>query len=93
MKEIGIRDLKSHLTSIIRAVREESVEYTVTLHGKPVAVIRPYTPAEEANQRNQQIADELAQLDRLAEAIGKEWTIAQSGAEILEELREESACR
>jgi hypothetical protein len=45
----------------------------------------------EANQRTQQIADELAQFDRLAAATGKVWTVAQSGAEILETLRDDSA--
>ena len=93
MKEIGVRDLKSHLTKVIRAVHEEAVEYTVTLHGQPVAVIRPYTVTEGAEQRKQQVAAELALFEQLAEQVGESWQSDRNSAELLEELREESACR
>lgn len=93
MKEIGVRDLKSHLTAVIRAVREEAVEYTVTLHGEPVAVIRPYTVTEETEKRNRQVAAELALFEQLADQVGQSWQSNRSGVELLEELREESACR
>ncbi|MCB9138781.1 MAG: type II toxin-antitoxin system Phd/YefM family antitoxin [Caldilineaceae bacterium] len=93
MKKIGVRDLKSRLTAVIRAVREDAVEYTVTVHGQPVAVIRPYTVTEEADCRSRQIADELSRLDQLAGQIGENWAASQAGVDILEEMREESACR
>lgn len=93
MKKIGVRDLKSRLTAVIRAVREDAVEYTVTVHGQPVAVIRPYTVTEEADRRSRQIADELSRLDQLAGQIGENWAASQAGVDILEEMREESACR
>ena len=41
MPEIGIRELKSQASEIMRAVREERAEYIVTLRGKPVAMIVP----------------------------------------------------
>lgn len=47
MPEIGIRQLKNEASEIIRAVREERVEYIVTLRGKPVAVLRPLAPVEK----------------------------------------------
>ena len=43
MEEIGVRKLKSQLTNVVRAVREEQAEYTVTVRGQPVAVLRPFT--------------------------------------------------
>ena len=39
--QIGIRQLKNDASEIIRAVREDKVEYVVTHCGHPVAVIRP----------------------------------------------------
>ncbi len=42
MPEIGIRELKSQASEIMRAVREERAEYIVTLRGKPVAMIVPF---------------------------------------------------
>ena len=38
---IGVRELKNHVSRVIRAVREEMAEYVVTLRGEPVAVLRP----------------------------------------------------
>lgn len=48
MVEIGIRQLKNEASEILRAVREEGVEYVITYRGQPVAVLRPLeTPAED----------------------------------------------
>ena len=44
---IGIRDLKNQTSRIVRAVREEMAEYVITLQGKPVALLRPITEADE----------------------------------------------
>ncbi len=93
MKEIGVRELKSQLTNVVRTVREAQVEYTVTVHGQPVAVLRPFTQDDALRMQREKIDDELAALDELAQAIGSEWTSSQSGVDILEELREESSCR
>ncbi len=40
-QQIGVRELKNRLTEIIREIKETGVEYTVTVHGQPVASIRP----------------------------------------------------
>lgn len=42
MPEIGIRELKSQASEIVRAVREERAEYVITLRGRPVAMIVPF---------------------------------------------------
>ncbi len=47
MPEIGIRQLKNETSEILRAVREERVEYIVTLRGEPVAILRPFAPVEK----------------------------------------------
>jgi prevent-host-death family protein len=45
MPEIGVRQLKNEASEILRAVREEKIEYTITLRGQPVALLRPIKPA------------------------------------------------
>ncbi len=42
MHEIGVRDLKTHASEIIRKVREEQATYTITYRGKPVGVLLPF---------------------------------------------------
>ena len=93
MKQIGVRDLKSQLNNIVRSVREEQVEYTVTIHGEPVAVLRPYTDGDSVQSREEMIEHELAMIDELANEIGQSWSSPESSLDILERLREESACR
>lgn len=41
MPFVSIRELKNEASEIIRTVREDRVEYVVTLRGRPVAVILP----------------------------------------------------
>ncbi len=41
MPSVGIRELKSQTSEIVRQVREERAEYIVTLRGEPVAVLLP----------------------------------------------------
>jgi prevent-host-death family protein len=41
MPTIGVRELKSHASEIVRMIREERAEYVVTLRGEPVAVLLP----------------------------------------------------
>jgi len=41
MPYVGIKELKNQTTEILRGVREEGLEYVVTFHGRPVAVLLP----------------------------------------------------
>jgi len=45
MPEIGIRELKSQASEILRAVREERAEYVITHRGRPVAMLVPFEEA------------------------------------------------
>ena len=93
VKKIGVRDLKSQLNNVVRSVREQQVEYTVTVHGEPVAVLRPYTEEDSIQDREAMIDRELAMIDELADEIGRSWSSDESPLGILARLREESACR
>jgi len=43
MPYVGIKELKNQTTEILRGVREDGMEYVVTFHGRPVAVLLPIT--------------------------------------------------
>jgi len=47
MEEIGVRDLKTYASKIMRRVREEQAQYTVTYRGKPVGVLMPFPDSPE----------------------------------------------
>src|SRR5690606_2052114 len=55
-KKIGVRELKNNASKIVRAVREEGAEYVVTLHGEPVAVLRPLAEEQEQQELDAEIA-------------------------------------
>ncbi|MCP4359145.1 MAG: type II toxin-antitoxin system prevent-host-death family antitoxin [Chloroflexi bacterium] len=88
-EKIGVRELKNQTSKVVRAVREEMVEYIITVHGEPVALIRPLTREDSEQLQREQIADALADLDMLAQEIAVGWTAEKLGTEILEDMREE----
>ncbi|HQY92892.1 MAG: type II toxin-antitoxin system prevent-host-death family antitoxin [Caldilinea sp.] len=64
MPAIGIRQLKNDASEIIRTVREEKVEYIITLRGQPVAILRPIEPVVEDSDAILRLAGEVfADLD------------------------------
>jgi len=44
--KVGVRELKNRTSEILRAVREEGVEYVITYQGRPMAVILPVDDEE-----------------------------------------------
>ena len=82
-EEIGIRELKSRASEVVRAVKEERARYVITQRGKPTALIVPLdaAPPEKA-------ADDVwERLERLGEEISKGWQSEKSAVEILSEMR------
>ena len=90
-QEIGVRELKNRLTAIIREIRETGAEYTVTVHGQPVAVITPVSYADEGT-RATAVVNELFGLKALAArmAAGKD---TEPLRDALAQMREESPWR
>lgn len=56
MREIGVRELKSRLSEILRAV-EDGEEVRVTVHGRPVAEIRPTVESRAEKRMRELIAE------------------------------------
>jgi prevent-host-death family protein len=87
VNSIGVRELKNQASRIVRAVREEMAEYVITVQGKPVAVLRPFT-AEDAQQLRQSEIDEAtAEMKQLARQVAAAWTSPKSGVKLIEEQR------
>jgi len=67
MKDIGIRDLKTHASDLVRQVCENHATYTITRRGKAVGVLAPPdfvtqsegVAKEQAWERLTQLADKL----------------------------------
>lgn len=87
MPVVGVRELKNQATRIVRAVREEGVQYVVTVDGIPAALLRPFTPEDADGLRRAQMAEFIAQLNELAKEIGAAWKSPLTAAELVEEQR------
>lgn len=84
MPEIGIRELKTHASEIIRQVRDERTRYVITYRGHPVGVLLPLAETEPVAAA---AGDPWAELQELGEEIGKGWVGDKSSAELLSEMR------
>lgn len=88
-RRIGIRELKNELADVIRRVGEERAEYTVTVHGRPVAVLRPLNATDAVVDADDAMQKELMEMAELARLIGENWSSPKSAVKLLEEMREE----
>jgi prevent-host-death family protein len=52
---VGVHELRSQASRVIRAVSEEMVEYVITLRGEPVAMLRPLTKEERDRLREERV--------------------------------------
>ena len=86
-KTIGVRELKNKASHVIRTVREDMVEYIVTLRGEPVAVLRPLTVNEAECLRRLQREEALAEMRSLASEVGESWISDKSGVELVSDQR------
>ena len=86
MTEVGIRELKTQASDIIRRVRENNESYVVTYRGKPVAKLEPLADPEEKRYRAREV---LAEMDRIAEEVSKYWPDGLSAADAVAADRRE----
>ncbi len=85
MPRIGVRELKIHVSEVVRDVRETRARYVVTHRGEPVAVIVPYSPREEEEPlTHEQAWDRFWET---GEAAGRAWKSPLTAVEILDEMR------
>jgi len=63
--EVGVRELKNRTSEILAEVREQEIEYVVTKHDRPVAIVRPYR-AEDEHDNQVQAQRVLARIEQVA---------------------------
>ncbi len=80
MTEVGVRELKNHTSEIVRAVREEQVEYVITYRGQPAARLVPIADEDGGEHAWQE-------LERLSQEISARWQSDKSAVELLAEMR------
>ena len=86
MRSVGVRELKEHISQILREVREEGQEIQVTYHGRVIARLVPVTTSRPAPA---DLAAAWADLDRLAAEIGARWPVGVTATEAVGEGRRE----
>jgi prevent-host-death family protein len=84
---IGVRELKNQASRILRNVREDMAEYVVTLHGEPIAILRPLDDEELHNLERVKINESLNRMNALAQQVAAAWTSPHSGVEQIAEQR------
>mgnify|MGYP000105984146 CR=1 FL=1 len=86
MPEVGVRELKSKTSEILRAIRERRARYVVTYRGRPVAALIPLDDAAAVEAPGGE-REAWGRLERLGEEIGRGWRSPQTSAELLSEMR------
>ncbi len=91
-KKIGVRELKNQTSSIVRQVREEAVEYVITHHGKPVAVLRPIDQETIDDIKKQEAIKQWEEIQAIGKLLAESPRLTdKTPSELLEEMREEES--
>jgi len=85
MREIGVRELKTRASEILRDLREHRVPYTVTCRGRPVGVLVPVTEQQPRESQGEPAAWE--DLIRVGEEVGRGWCSPLASGDLLSDLR------
>jgi prevent-host-death family protein len=86
-KKIGVRELKNNASKIVRAVREEGAEYVVTVHGEPVALLRPLAEEQPRKYDEAEVKRLMTELNDMADRVSQAWKSPLSAVEAVEEQR------
>jgi prevent-host-death family protein len=89
MPDVGVRELKTHASEIIRQVREQRARYVITHRGKPVGLLMPLDETGPVPLPTPEEPAEAAweTLTRLGEEIGQDWRSPLSSTDLLSEMR------
>lgn len=85
MRTVGVSELKTHTSEIIRNVRENRISFTITFRGRPVGVLLPIDEDEKVVPGKDQ--DSWSELERLREEFARRPRPEKSLTEALTEMR------
>lgn len=86
MTEVGVRELKEHTSEILRRLRETKETVIVTYRGRAIAKL---IPVEDLESRKAEARAVLAEIDKLAQEIGRSWPPEISAVDAVREQRRE----
>jgi len=89
MPDVGVRELKTQASEIVRQVRENRARYIITYRGEPVGLLMPLDEASPSSLPRGEESEETPweTLTRLGEEIGQGWSSPLSSTELLSEMR------
>jgi antitoxin (DNA-binding transcriptional repressor) of toxin-antitoxin stability system len=85
MLTIDVKDLEAHPTEVVRQVKGGETVQLVE-DGRAVATITPVTPVQRPRSE-EQVKAFLAELERLAQEIGKHWPEGVSAVDAVRDVR------
>jgi prevent-host-death family protein len=88
MKKVGVRELKSNLSSVLREVHETDQIVEVTRHGEVIARIEP-VPGSVASGRDRDANGAWSELKALATEISAQWPQGVSAQDAINDARRE----
>jgi len=83
IKEIGIRELKTRASELVRSVREQQARYVITRRGKAAALLIPL----DAEIKHADAEAVWAKLESLREELGKGRQSGKHSVDLLSEMR------
>ena len=86
MSLVGIRELKTNASELVRRVREQGEIIDITYYGEVVARL---VPVKEVKTRTEELADLWAEMDRLAQEVSARWSGSPSAVDAVREGRRE----
>jgi len=88
MREIGVRELKTRASEIVRNVRRRRTRYVITYRGRPVGVLGPLEGSESTTTSSAAEASAVwDELTRLGQDIARGWPANKTSGDVLSEMR------
>lgn len=86
MSLVGIRELKTNASDLVRRVREEGEIIDITYYGEVVARL---IPVKQVKTGAQELSELWVEMDRLAQEVSAQWSGSTNAVEVVREGRRE----
>ena len=87
MPQIGIRELKTKASQLVRNIRKRKTRYVVTLRGRPVALLTPLEEPPAALPPQTQTQNTWDELTRLGKLMAKSGASQAHSSDVLSDMR------
>jgi prevent-host-death family protein len=84
VRSVGVRELKTHASEILRGVRERGETVELTLHGRAIALVGP---VRSSPARDEDLTALWTDIDRLADEIAAHWPEGVSAEDAVNDVR------